>query len=46
MRVGNAWGTSEGGGVGIPCDHSRSHLSEDLLIVEPVDEEGRPVAPG
>jgi len=44
--VGNIWATSEGGGVGIPCDHSRSHLSDDLLIVEPVDEEGRPVAPG
>jgi phenylacetate-coenzyme A ligase PaaK-like adenylate-forming protein len=46
VRVGNVWGTSEGGGVGIPCDHARSHLSEDLLIVEPVDEDGRPVAPG
>ena len=46
IRVGNAWGTSEGGGVAIPCEHARSHLSEDLLIVEPVDEDGRPVAPG
>jgi phenylacetate-coenzyme A ligase PaaK-like adenylate-forming protein len=46
LRVGNAWGTSEGGGVALPCDHSRSHLSDDLLIVEPVDEDGRPVAPG
>jgi phenylacetate-coenzyme A ligase PaaK-like adenylate-forming protein len=44
--VGNIWATSEGGGVGIPCDHSRSHLSEDLVIVEAVDEDGRPVAPG
>jgi phenylacetate-coenzyme A ligase PaaK-like adenylate-forming protein len=44
--VGNIWATSEGGGVGTPCDHSRSHLSEDLVIVEPVDEDGRPVAPG
>jgi phenylacetate-coenzyme A ligase PaaK-like adenylate-forming protein len=46
VRVGNVWATSEGGGVGIPCDHARSHLTEDLLIVEPVDEDGRPVAPG
>jgi phenylacetate-coenzyme A ligase PaaK-like adenylate-forming protein len=46
IRVGNAWGTSEGGGVAIPCEHARSHLSDDLLIVEPVDEDGRPVAPG
>jgi phenylacetate-coenzyme A ligase PaaK-like adenylate-forming protein len=46
VPVGNAWGTSEGGGVGIPCEHARSHLSDDLVIVEPVDEDGRPVAPG
>jgi phenylacetate-coenzyme A ligase PaaK-like adenylate-forming protein len=46
VPVGNAWGTSEGGGVGIPCQHARSHLSDDLVIVEPVDDEGRPVAPG
>ena len=46
VRVGNVWGTSEGGGVAIPCEHARSHLSEDLVIVEPVDEDGRPVAPG
>lgn len=46
VRVGNAWGTSEGGGAGIPCDHAGSHLSDDLVIVEPVDEDGRPVAPG
>jgi phenylacetate-CoA ligase len=46
VRVGNAWGTSEGGGVGIPCELGRSHLSEDLVIVEPVDEHGLPVAPG
>jgi phenylacetate-coenzyme A ligase PaaK-like adenylate-forming protein len=46
VPVGNAWGTSEGGGVAIPCEHARSHLSEDLVIVEPVDEAGRPVAPG
>jgi phenylacetate-CoA ligase len=46
VRVGNAWGTSEGGGVAVPCEQSRSHLSDDLVIVEPVDEDGRPVAPG
>ena len=46
VRVGNVWAASEGGGVATPCDHSRSHLSEDLVIVEPVDEQGRPVAPG
>jgi len=44
--VGNIWAASEGGGIAVPCDHSRSHLSEDLVIVESVDEDGRPVPPG
>jgi phenylacetate-CoA ligase len=46
VRVGNLYGTSEGGGVATPCDERRAHLSEDLMILEPVDAEGRPVAPG
>ena len=46
VRVGNLWGTSEGGGTGVPCGHGRTHLSEDLLIVEPVDQDGRPVPAG
>jgi phenylacetate-CoA ligase len=46
VRVGNIWGMSEGGCAGIPCDQGRMHLGEDLVIVEPVDEQGRPVAPG
>jgi phenylacetate-CoA ligase len=46
VSVGNVWATSEGGIVASPCDDSRSHLSDDLLIVEGVDENGRPVAPG
>jgi phenylacetate-coenzyme A ligase PaaK-like adenylate-forming protein len=46
VRVGNIWGMSEGGCAGVACEHGRMHLSEDLVIVEPVDEEGRPVAPG
>jgi phenylacetate-coenzyme A ligase PaaK-like adenylate-forming protein len=44
--VGNLWGASEGGVIGTACDESRTHLSEDLVIVEPVDEDGRPVGPG
>jgi len=44
--VGNIWAASEGGGIGVPCVHSRSHVNEDLLILEPVDEDGVPVAPG
>jgi len=44
--VGNIWAASESGGIAVPCAHARSHLNEDLLIVEPVDEDGRPVGPG
>jgi phenylacetate-coenzyme A ligase PaaK-like adenylate-forming protein len=46
VRVGNLWGASEGGGVSAACHRGRSHLSDDLLIVEPVNDHGRPVAPG
>jgi phenylacetate-coenzyme A ligase PaaK-like adenylate-forming protein len=46
VRVGNLYGASEGGGVATPCDERRTHLSEDLMILEPVDADGRPVAPG
>jgi phenylacetate-CoA ligase len=46
VRVGNLYGTSEGAGVAVPCDEQRTHLSEDLIIIEPVDADGRPVAPG
>lgn len=46
VSVGNLWGASEGGGIAVPCAQSRSHLSEDLVIVEPVSEDGQPVAPG
>ncbi len=46
VRVGNLYGTSEGGGTAAPCDHGSTHLSQDLVIVEPVDGDGRPVAPG
>ena len=42
----NIWGTSEGGGTAVGCDQGGTHISEDLLIVEPVDPAGRPVLPG
>jgi phenylacetate-CoA ligase len=45
-KVINIWGTSEGGGAAVGCQQGSTHLSEDLLIVEPVDEEGRLVPPG
>jgi phenylacetate-coenzyme A ligase PaaK-like adenylate-forming protein len=40
------WGTSEGGGT-FPCPLGDGyHVCEDLVIIEPVDSAGRPVAPG
>jgi phenylacetate-coenzyme A ligase PaaK-like adenylate-forming protein len=45
--VGNWWGTSEGGPTGLSCGQGPGmHLCEDLMIVEPVSEEGSPVPPG
>jgi phenylacetate-CoA ligase len=46
VGVGNLWGASEGGVVAAACEESRMHLSDDLVIVESVDEDGRPVQPG
>ncbi len=47
VPVWNAWGASEGGGLGAPCDEGRGmHLSDDLFIVEPVDANGNPTPPG
>jgi phenylacetate-coenzyme A ligase PaaK-like adenylate-forming protein len=41
------WGTSEGGAIACGCGAgSGMHLSDDLLIVEPVDADGNPVPPG
>lgn len=40
------WGTSEGGGT-FPCPCGDGfHVSEDLVVIEPVDGNGAPVAPG
>ena len=45
--VHNWWASSEAGGMGISCGRGRGmHLSDDLLIVEPVDARGDPVPPG
>jgi phenylacetate-coenzyme A ligase PaaK-like adenylate-forming protein len=46
VKVINVYGTSEGGGTGVGCDRGSTHLSEDQLIVEPVDLAGRAVPPG
>jgi len=40
------WGTSEGGGT-FPCPNGDGfHVCEDQVIIQPVDENGEPVAPG
>lgn len=42
----DCWGTGEGG-LAFPCPYGNNfHLSEDLCVVEPVDEHGAPVGPG
>ncbi len=45
--IANLWGTSETGIAAMGCFHgSGMHLSDDQVIVEPVDADGRPVPPG
>jgi phenylacetate-CoA ligase len=46
VTVINLWGTSEGGGTAIGCDHGGTHISDDQVIVEPVRLDGGPAAPG
>lgn len=46
-HVTNAWSASEALPLGQSCGSgSGMHVSDDLLILEPVDEAGKPVAPG
>jgi phenylacetate-coenzyme A ligase PaaK-like adenylate-forming protein len=47
VPVGSLYGTSEGCTTGSSCLMGPGmHLSDDLLLIEPVDADGRPVAPG
>ena len=46
VPVENVWATSEGGGIGRPCRAGRTHLAEDLAIVEAVDAAVNPVPAG
>ncbi len=54
LNMTAAWGSppfdvyaaTETAGIASPCSFRNSHLYEDLLIVEPVDEAGRAVPPG
>jgi phenylacetate-coenzyme A ligase PaaK-like adenylate-forming protein len=45
--IANMYGTSEAGPIGVGCWRGPGiHLSDDLVIVEPVDQAGRPMPPG
>jgi len=45
--VANLWGTSEGGVTAMGCWQADGmHVSDDLVIVEPVDDDGNPVPAG
>lgn len=47
LSVTNFWVTSEGGTLAWSCGKGEGmHLNEDLQIIEPVDENGRPVISG
>ena len=43
----NCWASSEAGGMGVGCGQASGlHLSDDTLVIEPVDRQGRPVPNG
>ena len=45
--LANMWGTSEAGPMAVGCWRGPGmHLCDDLVVVEPVDRDGRPVPPG
>jgi len=45
-RVFDHYGATETGSIAAECARHRLHLAEDLLVVEGVDRENRPVPPG
>lgn len=45
-RVGNHYGTSEAVGLTFECDAQQLHVNSDWYILEPVDENDRPVPAG
>lgn len=44
--VRSGYGASEFLSIGWECTHGRLHLNADWVVLEPVDERGRPVPPG
>lgn len=45
-RVFDHYGATETGSIAAECQRHRLHLAEDLLVVEGVDRQNRPVPPG
>ncbi|HXE95819.1 MAG TPA: AMP-binding protein [Dongiaceae bacterium] len=45
-RVFDHYGATETGSIAAECSRHRLHMAEDLLVVEGVDRENRPVPPG
>ena len=45
-RVGNYYGSSEAVGLTFECAVQRLHVNSDWYILEPVDDQDRPVPPG
>ena len=44
--VRNSYGASEFMSIGWECDHGKMHVNADWVILEPVDEHGRPTPVG
>lgn len=44
--VFNTYGATEGGMVAFECSEGHSHINSDWVIIEPVDDQYRPVPPG
>jgi phenylacetate-coenzyme A ligase PaaK-like adenylate-forming protein len=42
----NVYAATETAGIASPCKFRNRHVHEDLLIIEPVDQDGSPVPPG
>ncbi|MDZ5460413.1 AMP-binding protein [Azohydromonas lata] len=45
-RMRNSYGASEFLAMGWECEHGAMHLNSDWVILEPVDDDYRPVPPG
>lgn len=42
----DVYAATETAGIASPCAYRNKHVYEDLLIIEPTDHDGNPVAPG